>query len=189
MDIRKTDNRSLASKVALRRWLLKRMGFSEVRVLDTCAGLGHVWTAMEDHVTIQQWTRCDVKPRRPGTLALEALDAVKRFPLDVYNVIDIDPYCEPWAPYRAMLARLTQPTAVFLTHGHVMNAQVATANLQAVGLPADWPIPRTPALSSFVAATILAETWARADIRHAARMDPSAGVTYYALGLIPHASR
>lgn len=69
---KKTDNVSLASKVALRRWLLGRMGFTEVRVLDTCAELGKVWDAMSDHVQVRQWTRCDLKPRRPGPLALGA---------------------------------------------------------------------------------------------------------------------
>jgi hypothetical protein len=181
---RKTDNASLSSKIAIRRWLLDRMRLREIRVLDTCAGLGHVWQAMEDHVTIRQWTRCDVKPRRAGTVALSAVQALERFRLDTYDVVDIDPYGEPWEPYRVLLRRMTTPMAVFLTHGHVMQSQVSTANLAAVGLPSTWPIPRTPALSAFVAGQLLSYTWRFATVRHAARIH-FPRVTYYALALEP----
>jgi hypothetical protein len=191
---KKTDNRSLPSKIALRRWLLARMQIREVRVLHTCAGLGHVWQAMEEHVTIRQWTRCDVKPRRPGTLALEALDAVKRFPLDVYNVIDIDPFGDPFEIYGALLERLTVPTAVFLTYGHFGPSQLSRDVCARVGLPPAWfdqkLMPRTQELAAFTAGLVLAQTWKRATVQHAARMVHRAGmtVTYYALGLIPHAA-
>ena len=180
----KTDNVSLASKVAIRCWLLDRLSITDAYVLDTCAGAGRVWAAMEDHVAIRQWTRCDVKPRGAGTLALSALDAVRRFPLDTYNVVDIDPYGEPWAPYRALLARLTRPVAVFLTHGHVRQSAIQSATLDAIGLPSSWPVPRTPSLSAFVAQMQLEQTWRHADIQHAAQIR-FPRVTYYALGLAP----
>jgi hypothetical protein len=181
---KKTDNVSLATKIELRRWLLEQMAIREANVLDTCAGAGHVWTAMREHVTVARWIRCDTKPRQAGTLKMEALDAVKTLPLADFNVVDIDPYGEPWAPYRELLARLTRPVAVFLTHGHVMQSQVATANLEAVGIPQDWDVPRTPDLSKFVAHTLLQQTWHRADILHAAQVH-FPRVTYYALGLRP----
>ena len=181
---KKTDNRSLPTKIALRRWLLDRMGFIEVRVLDTCTGLGRIWQAMEDHVTIRQWTRCDIKPRRAGTLALSATGALEKFNLAPYNVVDIDPYGEPWEPFRAFLRRFSRPTALFLTHGHVMNAQVANSNLAAVGLPTNWPIPRTPALSAFVAGQCLSIAHDHAAIRYAAQVTLPR-VSYYALGLEP----
>jgi len=181
----KTDNASLPTKVAIRRWLLDRMQFRDAYVLDTCAGLGKVWDAMEDHVTIRQWTRCDVKPRRAGTLALPAIEAVKRFDLSLFNVIDIDPYGEPFEPYRVVLERLQRPTAVFLTHGHVMNAQVSKANLTAAGIPDGWQVPRTPALSAFIAQQNIEGTWKHATILHAAKV-ALPRVTYYALGVQPH---
>lgn len=181
---KKTDNVSLASKVAIRRWLLERMGITEVKLLDTCAGAGHVWKAMAQHVTVSQWIRCDIKPRQAGTLKMTALDAVKTLPLADFNVIDIDPYGEPWKPYHEALIRLTRPTAMFLTHGHVMQAQVSNDNLASVGIPLDWPIPRTPNLSAFVAHRSLERTWKLAAIEHSARI-VFPRVSYYALGLRP----
>lgn len=181
---KKTDNVSLASKVALRRWLLERMHLDTVTVLDTCAGAGHVWTAMEEHVRILSWVRCDIKPRQGGTLAMTATQAVKSLPLDAFNVIDIDPYGEPWEPYREVLRRLKAPTAIFLTHGHVMQAGSSKANLAAVGIPADWPIPINPSVSAFVAEHCLRQTWHHAAIDHAARV-MLARVSYYALAVRP----
>jgi hypothetical protein len=117
-------------------------------------------------------------------LALTAVQALRQLPLDGYTVIDIDPYGEPWEPYRELLARLDHPAAVFLTHGHVMNAQVANVNLQAVGLPTTWPIPRTPSLSAFVASHQLAATRRRFDIITAAAVILPR-VSYYGLGIRP----
>lgn len=96
---KKTDNVSLASKIAIRTWLLKRMGFRAVRVLDTCAGAGHVWRTMRDHVTVEAWCRCDIKPRTAGTLSMTATQAIRSLGMADFNVIDIDPYGEPWEPY------------------------------------------------------------------------------------------
>lgn len=183
---KKTDNASLPSKIAIRRWLLSRMGFEEVWVLDTCTGLGKIWSAMEEHVTIRQWTRCDVKPRRAGTLAMSAAEAVQAFPLAVYNVIDIDPYGEPWEAFHLALGRLTRPTAIFLTHGHVMQAQVASASLRLAGLPTTWDIPRTPVLSAFIAEQLVSLAWNSVDIIHSAKIS-FPRVTYYALGVQPKA--
>jgi hypothetical protein len=184
---RKTDNVALPSKVAIRCWLLARMGFTDdVRVLDTCAGSGKVWSAMEDHVTIRQWTRCDIHPRWPfrDTLPMSAVQAIAKFPLHVYNVIDIDPYGEPWEAYRALLPRLTTTTAVFLTEGHVMYGGASNASKDAIGIPTDWPIPPTQTLSQYVAAHALGRTLEFATVRVAGQI-VLPGVTYYALGLDP----
>lgn len=182
---RKTDNVDLDAKLELRSWLLERMEIDRVRVLDTCSGLGHVWRAMASRATIDQWVRCDEKPRQPGVLKITAVESVRRLPLDRFNVIDIDPYGEPWEAYAIALRRLTQPTAIFLTHGHVGHQAVSIATRAAVGLPATWPIPTTPAVSDWLARQRLASTHRHARILHAARMDPTARVTYYALGLAP----
>lgn len=182
----KTDNVSLASKIAIRCWLLDRMGLRTVSVLDTCAGAGHVWRTMRAHVTVDRWVRCDEKPRQAGTLKMQAIDAVRSIPLAPFTVIDIDPYGEPWAIYREALQRLSGPTAVFLTHGHVAQSQVAKANLRAAGIPPDWPVPITPALSAYVATACLQETWRYATIDHAAAIR-FPRVSYYALAVRPQA--
>jgi len=199
-----TDSSNIPSKVALRLWLLKKMGIKEVYVLDTCAGEGKIWEAMQkqDEITVRQWTRCDIKPRRNGVIKLDATDAIEQMPLDTYNVIDIDPYGEPWEPYLALLERITKPTAVFLTSCQLGGRQpMSIVSCEAVGIPATWApqIPRESALPRFVSERILNQTVEYVDVMHAGRMvlDPDtnvengreqhgrAFVTYYALGLKP----
>lgn len=194
----KVDNVSLISKVSLRRWLLGRMGLRTVRVLDTCTGYGHVWRAMGEHVTVDAWTRCDIKPRQSGVLKMEATDAVRMLPVPSFNVIDIDPYGEPWVPYLELLQRFAllrsaaTPIAVFLTHGHIDRFKhLSHSTLAAVGIPEAWVpnLPRTPQLTNCLSSLLLSQTWKYATVEHAARMTPSGQVTYYALGLSPHAKR
>jgi hypothetical protein len=183
---RETDNASLPTKLALREWLLRRMKLTDVYVLDACAGAGHVWRAMEDRVNIRQWTKCDLKPRSNGTLAMSAVQAMRSLPVDTFNVIDIDPYGEPWTAYSAFLNRdaITQPTAVFLTYGHLRFSVVTNETLDMIGLPRDWYIPRTPAMATFCAERSLQVTHRHARIRCAARVHLPR-VSYYALGLDP----
>jgi hypothetical protein len=167
------------------------MGIKEVYVLDTCAGLGKIWTAMEEKVTIRQWTRCDLKPRRAGVLRLDATEALEKFDLSLYNVIDIDPYGEPWEPFLAMLPRLTKPTAVFLTHCQLGIGSISLAAAQAVGIPQHWhrDLPHDPNVAEYVAAQILGRIWKHAEILHAAKVsiikNGGSDVHYYALGLKP----
>lgn len=180
----KTDNASLASKVALRRWLLGEMGITRVRVLDACAGAGRIWTAMAEHVEIERWIRCDIKPRQPGTLRLSAAEAMNVMTLDHFNVIDIDPYGEPWDAYHVALRRLRSPMAVFLTRGSLVNVVTSNALMRVAYLPTSWAVPRTPALAEYLDGRMLSETWRYARIAHAAHIElPS--VQYYALGLEP----
>ena len=192
-NVKKVDNESLATKVALRRWLLGRLGITEAYVLDTCSGLGKIWDAMAEHVEVRQWTRCDKKPRRDGTLQIEAAEALRRLPLDAFNVVDIDTYGEPWEPYLVLLSRLSRPTAVFLTEGVLgVNTRVSLPLTRAVGLPDTWNqlVPHSATLSAYLGSRVLARTHEHARILHARsvllRNGAGAGrVTYYALGLAP----
>ena len=181
-----TDNRSLATKTELRKRLLADMGITDAYVLDTCAGAGEIWAAMADHVNVKQWIRCDLKPRQHGTLALSAQQAIQNLPLDTFNVIDIDPYGEPWEPYMALLARLRKPTAVFVTRGHVGWSRLSHATVAFVGLPDEWfmDLPRTPQLCQHAADLLLQRTWDFADILHS-YMVRMRRVDYFALGLAP----
>lgn len=181
----KTDNRSLRNKIALRRWLLGEMGFTEVAVLDTCAGDGHIWTTMQEHVRVRQWVRTDVNARHPGTLKLSALQAVTSFDIEPFNVIDIDPYGEPWEPYLALLPRLRHPTAIFLTRGRVEYTVASNAVLAACGIPPSWKVPHSPRLATYLDNCVLSLTYAHAEILHASSVDLR-NVSYYALGLAPN---
>lgn len=164
-----------------------------MRVLDTCTGDGHIWTALRQHVTVEQWTRCDRRPRGSNILKMEASEAVRAFPLSAFNVIDIDPYGEPWSAYSELLQRFAAlqdatPLAVFLTHGHIDRFKhLSYSTLNAVGIPAMWVshLPRTPTLTSFIAGRLLSTTWQYAIVQCAARAEPSGQVSYYALGLAP----
>lgn len=181
----KTDNKSLKTKVELRRSLLAEMSLTSVSVLDACAGAGHIWTAMQAHVQVMQWIRCDIKPRQAGTLALTAMQAMSSLPIERFNVIDIDPYGEPWDAYLAVLPRLRRETAMFLTRGHIGWSNPSRVARAAVQLPPDWPVPRAPRLTDFIGARILGLTWTYADIRQAYTVELP-HVTYYALALAPH---
>jgi hypothetical protein len=191
----KTDNRSLRSKVELRRWLLDRMGLTRVRVLDVCSGAGYIWSEMEKYVDIATWVKVDIKPRAPGTLRMTSMQAVTSFPLEEFDVIDIDPYGEPWDAYRQVLLRLRRPTAVFLTYGRVIAMPSTYATAIAHGIPKAWVtarpgnphltyMPHMPEVGLYLAERTLRATWRYADILHAARVD-FRRVTYYALGLTP----
>lgn len=180
----KTDNRSLKNKIALRRWLLGEMGITEVRVLDACAGAGQIWGAMREHVTLRQWIRTDLQPRQAGTLKMTALQAVGALDLAQFNVIDIDPYGEPWDAYLALLPRLRQPVAIFLTRGRVTYSVASNIALAACGIPPGWKVPHSIRLAGFLDAMVLTETWRHAEILHASAVELR-NVTYYALGLQP----
>jgi uncharacterized membrane protein YqaE (UPF0057 family) len=184
----KTDNRSLGLKIDLRRWLLGELGITDARVLDVCAGSGHIWSAMAAHVPIGQWVRADIKPRQPGTLRLTARQAVTALDVAPFNVIDIDPYGEPWDAYLALLPRLRQPVAVFLTRGRVQFTVSSNYVLTACGIPTAWHVPHSVHLAAYLDARVLSETWRYADITHASTVELR-NVSYYALGLRPLAGQ
>jgi hypothetical protein len=193
----KTDNRSLGSKIALRRWLLDKMGITDdVRVLDTCAGAGLVWSAMEEHCTIKRWTRTDIKPRKDAklTLRMEAAVAIRSLPIHEFNVVDIDPYGEPFDAYRALLLRIRKPTAVFLTHGQQslrVLSSISHSTLEAIGLPTAWvgPIRGMTGMLDYVKDLCLSQTWSYADVKHAGMIYHRTGgcdVHYYGFALEPY---
>lgn len=180
----KTDSRSLGNKIGLRRWLLREMDITDARVLDACAGAGQIWQTMTAHVTVSQWVRTDIQPRQAGTLKLSAVQIVSALNLDQFNVIDIDPYGEPWDAYLTLLPRLRHPTAVFLTRGRVTYSVASNVVLTAVGIPLGWKIPHSVRLASYLDGLVLSETWRFVDIRHASAVHLR-NVSYYALGLQP----
>lgn len=188
----KVDNRSLTSKVTIRKWLIDQLGLTDVRVLDLCTGTGAVWSEMEKHCSISRWTKIDKNVRAPGTLKMDATLAAKSLPLTEYNIIDIDPYGDPWDIYLAVLPRITQRIGVVVTNGHVRENFATHATLGRLGIPSSWdtpenPLPHIPA--QFIADRILEQTWKYVNILHAAAIHfqsrgPS-GVSYYALALEP----
>jgi hypothetical protein len=186
----KVDSSGTKAKVRLRKWLLTKMGFDEVYVLDTHTGHGKVWEAMEEHVTIRQWTKVDIQPKLLGTIKMDATAAVERLPIESYNVIDIDPYGEPWEPFMALLPRIEAPTAIFLTSCVAVNNMSRYVE-EAVGIPPEWvpELPHGGDFVSFVSEIMLGKSLEFVNVLHAAKLrlvnkSPSR-IFYYALGVEP----
>jgi len=167
----------------------------DVRVLDVCSGYGMIWTEMEQHCTIKRWVRSDIKPlpdqMQGSMLRMAAVQALASFPLDEFNVVDIDTYGESFEPLFVLLQRFKTPLVVFLTHGR-SNRGADTSNFakSMAGIPADWPTPQLPHVVDYIAQRCLEAVWNYADIVEAAKVESPPGqarmaVTYYGLGLQP----
>lgn len=188
---KKTDTANMSNKVEIRKWLLSRLGIDEVYLLDTCAGKGDVWSACEEAgVVLRQWTRVDLKPRKDGTLKLDATTALSKLDLSTYNTIDIDTYGEPWEPYFTLLPKITKPTAVFLTRGALALNIPSIFAMGRVGIPKDWRKNMGAwgnVLHPYIDALLVSQTLRFCDVTHAAMVDRAGGMrlSYYALGLKP----
>ncbi|HEV1992501.1 MAG TPA: hypothetical protein VGR34_06520 [Candidatus Dormibacteraeota bacterium] len=156
----KTDNRRLDLKIQIRRKTLEHAALGELRVLDLCAGAGEIWRTMRQHVKIADYVPVDVAPRLPATLHGDIMDErfLSAFDLSRFTVIDIDAYGEPWKPWRYILERLKQKTAVFLTHGATSSpggSRLSKFARETMGIPLTWEIPMKLDLSLFAAKYLL----------------------------------
>lgn len=188
----KTDTKDLNLKVKARLWALSRLGRpGPYRVLDLCAGEGLVWAEMRRHVAVSAYTPCDREPRLPGTIKGEAERLAQAFDLSRFDAIDIDVYGDPWATWQALLPRLAQPTAVFLTHGLVGGkgatggVGLSNAARDALGIPRDWRLPPgLKALAAFAGEYILRDSVRRARLLAVGRLRLPR-VIYYSLVVAP----
>lgn len=185
---KKTDNKNLPAKLALRRWLIGEAGLGELRVLDLCAGKGMIWNHLRKEFKVKSYTPCDRKPRQPGSIPGEADVLLKAFDLTKFNVIDVDTYGEPWAAWSYLAGRIKEPTAVFLTCGIVAGqggCNLSKESREAIGIPATWPIPQKKSLAAFAGEYILATGANRCQVLRAGRM-VLPNVRYYALHVAGH---
>jgi hypothetical protein len=183
----KTDNASLALKLELRRWVITRAGLTTLRILDLCAGEGHIWRNMRQEYEVASYTPCDRKPRMAGVIKGEAAILAGTFDLARFNVIDVDTYGEPWECWLKISSRIRQTTAVFLTHGVVAGRGGSTTSavaLRACGIPDGWSVPRKPELARFAASYCLARGCESLKINHSGRVDLP-NVTYWGLVVSP----
>jgi hypothetical protein len=150
---KKTDNRNLELKVAVRKLTIERAGFDRLRVLDLCAGVGKIWARMRTHYPVDAYTPCDRAPRMPGVIRGEAERLVEAFDLRRFNVIDIDTYGEPWECWLKVAETLTEPVAVFLTCGatSIGGCNISHVARSVLGIPLDWDIPKKKQLAVLAA--------------------------------------
>lgn len=204
----KTDNRSLADKVSLRRLVIAESGLERLRVLDLYAGEGHVWTELrrqprvvdENHppaLNVEKYTPVDAVAKQPGQIRFKVAPRLIEALADAdgglsrYNVIDIDTYGEPWALWQAVLFRIKTPTCVFATRGRVAygagRIQMSRVSKQVMGMPADWDVPCKEELIEYSDRCQLLQECPTARLSFAYRVRPRRSVDYYGLFVIPSA--
>lgn len=182
----KTDNRSLPTKLAMRTRVLQAAGVTEARVLDVCAGEGRIWDAMRRRIAVAQYVPCDKTSRRPGAFELEAIQAIRVFDLAEFNVIDIDPYGDPWWIYFMLLPLLRTKTCIFLTWGTLMpsGALKSLSLREAAGIPRAWNVPADAKMLDYVVQFALAKTLDYSIIDFACEAKSGFG-RYYGLVVTP----
>jgi hypothetical protein len=192
----KTDNRNLDAKVKLRLHVLGelRLG-AAVRVLDLCAGQGHVWRAMlKAGVKLKEYTPVDIAARQSGQLLgdVQSDRFLNAFSIANYDAVDVDTYGEPWKPWRNFIERpLAGRMAFFLTHGHVNTpggSNLSSFARIAMGIPAEWQVPVKRDLALFAARYLLLARSHYARILRGWKIG-FPNVTYYGLIVEPTTAR
>ena len=179
----KTDNRSLPTKLAMRTRVLQAAGIADARVLDVCAGEGRIWEAMRARVTVSRYVPCDKTSRRAGAFELEAIQAIRLFDLAEFNVIDIDPYGDPWWIYFTLVPLLRTKTCVFLTCGTTMPRMSLTLR-ESMGIPRAWNVPVDAKVLDYAVQFALAKALDYSIIDYACEAKSGFG-RYYGLVLTP----
>tara|TARA_B100001741_G_C16537833_1_gene592857 strand:+ start:609 stop:1181 length:573 start_codon:yes stop_codon:yes gene_type:complete len=140
--MKKTDNDFLASKLALRRFMLDRFhADGDIRVFDCCQGDGVVWSELRKDFDLQKYWGVDVKKRR-GRLKVDSKRVVAQPGLNC-NVVDIDTYGMPWDHWLNLFPNITEPTTVFLTIGLITmggGSALSKTIRNFMQFPKDWPL-------------------------------------------------
>lgn len=111
-DDRRTDNKAMAEKLAVRLHFLRKYHADNAKVFDCCQGAGLIWKKIRQDLEVKSYWGVDLKVRK-GRVAMNSVEVLRRKLTD--NVIDVDTYGEPWEHWLTMLPNITQPTTIFLT--------------------------------------------------------------------------
>lgn len=111
-DDRRTDNKAMAEKLAVRLHFLRKYHADNAKVFDCCQGAGLIWKKIRQDLEVKSYWGVDLKVRK-GRVAMNSVEVLRRKLAD--NVIDVDTYGEPWEHWLTMLPNITQPTTIFLT--------------------------------------------------------------------------
>ncbi len=108
------DNSTFKEKVALRRLMLKELGAEMPVVMETHGGFGHVWASVyasvRDGVVFERMEdRAAYLAHQRPTWAVYEGDCVQTIGMGagahlMVNVLDADPYGEPWPVFDAFFA-------------------------------------------------------------------------------------
>jgi hypothetical protein len=136
----KTDNANPASKLELRRYMLRKYHVNgDIRVFECCQGSGLLWGQLQKEFVLTSRWGVDLKPKA-GRLKIDSVKVLAQPGLNA-NVIDIDTYGAPWKHWAALLPNITEDTTVFLTSGLVTMGGGSTLSREAraaAGIPEDW---------------------------------------------------
>ena len=122
-DSRKTDNKCLAEKIAVRKHFLRKFHPDNAKVFDCCQGAGLIWKTIRQEIPVDSYWGVDLKARA-GRVAMDSVGILRRKLTD--NVIDVDTYGEPWEHWLTMLPNVKQPTTVFLTWTSLCSINMST---------------------------------------------------------------
>ena len=138
----KTDNANLASKLELRRHMLRRHhADGDIRVFDCCQGSGVLWGKLRTEFPATSYWGVDVKPK-PGRLKIDSRRVACQPGLRS-NVVDIDTYGMPWDHWVGLLPTIAEPTTIFLTAGLVTmggGSPLSKTIRRSLGIPNGWPL-------------------------------------------------
>lgn len=129
-----TDNDNLPSKLAVRRYMLKRYHVDgDIRVFDACQGEGTIWRELRKEFELTTYWGAD-KKRKSGRIMRDSVELLTAGLSE--NVIDVDTYGSPWAHWIAILDNLRAPTTVFVTIGErgMQQRVLSVAEAESLGL-------------------------------------------------------
>jgi len=136
MTVNRTDNANLVSKLALRRYFLRKYHDEKPpHVMDCCQGTGVIWSRLRLEFELVSYWGIDEKPRK-GRLKIDSARILSQ-PGWPQDVIDIDTYGSPWKHWRSLLPNLSRPTTVFLTigvGGNGIRRKIGSDSLEALQL-------------------------------------------------------
>lgn len=103
----KTDNSNLGLKVAVREWVLERLGEpADLAVLDLyCGERGEMYKAVWHRAGIYLGVDKNKNHKLARTMRATAELAVQELNLDPFNIFDLDCYDSPWIVARRILRR------------------------------------------------------------------------------------
>ncbi len=107
----KTDNKSIANKIFIRKEAIKNL--KEVKVLDLFAGRNVLWS----NIKTDKYYGIEIEQNKGVNLIADANQVFDSLDLSCFNVIDCDSYGIPFDLYKKILTRddIKKGTIIFYT--------------------------------------------------------------------------